>query len=276
MKSLMTALALIISSVSYAADSLKVRQTEPELSDIYVALESLGITMYRFDLKDFLSARYNVSVYVDEFADGEKTSGSHEFSLGTNIESLKGFDETEQDYIRKRYDIPEDSYEWNRITDITIHTCGQDDSSAFIIADIAGAGRCSFPVKRYPTGPDSTYFYHSRPFSFNGIQHDSTTVSIPLVLYGSGWYDQEHNLVRFCGEEKIDPEMQAEILGYIPHYYIVYLKMTLCKEDEKNTLSDRNMSISTLCLKRPKTDRTSTRTADTFYTKRAKRGSVIT
>ena len=230
----MTALALIISSVSYAADSLKVRQTEPELSDIYVALESLGITMYRFDLKDFLSARYNVSVYVDEFADGEKTSGSHEFSLGTNIESLKGFDETEQDYIRERYDIPEDSYEWNRITDITIHTCGQDDSSAFIIADIAGACRCSFPVKRYPTGPDSTYFYHSRPFSFNGIQHDSTTVSIPLVLYGSGWYDQEHNLVRFCGEEKIDPEMQAEILGYIPHYYIVYLKMTLCKEDEKN------------------------------------------
>ena len=124
MKSLMTALALIISSVSYAADSLKVRQTEPELSDIYVALESLGITMYRFDLKDFLSARYNVSVYVDEFADGEKTSGSHEFSLGTNIESLKGFDETEQDYIRERYDIPEDSYEWNRITDITIQDEG--------------------------------------------------------------------------------------------------------------------------------------------------------
>lgn len=234
MKSLMTALALILSSVSYAADSLKVRQTEPELSDIYVALESLGITMYRFDLKDFLSARYNVSVHIDEFVDGEKTSGSQEFSLGTNVESLKGFDETEQDFIRKKYDIPEDSYEWDRITDITIHTCGQNDSSAFIIADIAGAGRCSFPVKRYPTGPDSTYFYHSRPFSFNGIQHDSTTVSIPLVLYGSGWYDQEHNLVRFCGEEKIDPEMQAEILGYIPHYYIVYLKMSLCKEDEKN------------------------------------------
>ena len=236
MKYLTIVLSLLASTASYASDSLMVRQTEPELSDIYVALESLGVTMYRFDLKDFLSARYNVSVHIDEFVNGEKTSGSPEFSLGTNIQSLKEFDETERDFIREKYDIPEDSYEWDRITDITIHTRGQNDSSAFIIADIAGAGRCSFPVKRYPTGPDSTYFYHSRPFSFNGIQYDSTTVSIPLVLYGSGWYDQEHNLVRFCGEEKIDPEMQAEILGYLPHYYIVYLKMSLCQDDGKESL----------------------------------------
>ena len=39
-----------------------------------------------------------------------------------------------------------------------------------------------------------------------------------------GWLDERYNIIRFCGEKEIDPELSSEILKHLPHYYILGLK----------------------------------------------------
>ena len=34
------------------------------------------------------------------------------------------------------------------------------------------------------------------------------------------WFDAEHNLFRFCGENEIAPDLSGEIVGNIPHFYV--------------------------------------------------------
>ncbi|WP_373151839.1 DUF5041 domain-containing protein, partial [Bacteroides caccae] len=55
-------------------------------------------------------------------------------------------------------------------------------------------------------------------------------VELTLILYGSAWLDKQHDIIRFCGEREIDPEMKAEILKDIPHYFVIGIELKAEKE----------------------------------------------
>lgn len=40
------------------------------------------------------------------------------------------------------------------------------------------------------------------------------------------WFDAEHNLFRFCGENEIAPDLSGEIVGNIPHFYVIGIEFT--------------------------------------------------
>ena len=69
---------------------------------------------------------------------------------------------------------------------------------------------------------DKKHFnYHTRPFIIEAFEVDKF---IPLVLFGSSWYDERFNVIRFCGEREIDPDLSSEILKDVPHYYVLGIK----------------------------------------------------
>ncbi len=48
------------------------------------------------------------------------------------------------------------------------------------------------------------------------------TGEIPLFLYGSYYYDQESDVMRFCGEREIDADIyKSSIVSNLLHFYIV-------------------------------------------------------
>jgi len=80
--------------------------------------------------------------------------------------------------------------------------------------------RISFTLRGLPTKDSDKliYFYNTRPFKLNTFKEEAF---IPLILLGSGWYDEKYNIFRFCGENEIEPDMSSEILKNVPHYYIL-------------------------------------------------------
>ena len=60
--------------------------------------------------------------------------------------------------------------------------------------------------------------YHTRPFEMAPVEKEKF---IPLVLYGSIWYDEKWKITRFCGENTIKPDLSSDILKYVSHYYII-------------------------------------------------------
>ncbi|WP_336617875.1 DUF5041 domain-containing protein [Bacteroides acidifaciens] len=110
-------------------------------------------------------------------------------------------------------------------------SCPYNDSTSVCTINVPGAMRGGVPLKLRPVEKYHSYVYYPRPFKFQTIKEgEEEHFKIPLILYGSAWLDEKYNIIRFCGEKEIDPEMKAEILKDIPHYYIIGIEF---KSDKK-------------------------------------------
>lgn len=205
-------------------DELTVVKVEPQLSDIHEVLKVLNINMYRFDLSKYLNEVYNVRLYVDEYENGKRTKEVGSLRLGRNIESLNKVPEKERDNFRKIKNVPEGKNEWDNIKELSLYISKPNDSTAMFTTNIPDVFKISKRVQLHPVGDKKLYLYDPRPFKFNPANR-TDSINIPLVMYGSWWFDAKSNVIRMCGEKEIDPEMKAEILGKVPHYFVVGLEL---------------------------------------------------
>jgi hypothetical protein len=67
------------------------------------------------------------------------------------------------------------------------------------------------------------YRYESRPFEL--VAPVETGKVIPLLLFGSYWYEQETGVSRFCGEKVINPDLSSDIIKSIPHFYVLGIRI---------------------------------------------------
>lgn len=203
-------------------------KVEPQLDDIYEVLKALNINMYRFDLSKYLNEVYDVKLYVDEYEDGKRIKEVGSSRLGKNIKSLKEFPEEMRDDFRKIKNVPEGKDEWDNIKEMSVYITKPNDSTAMFTINIPGVLKTNKRVQLRPVGEEKVYLYDPRPFKFNPAS-ETESINIPLIMYGSYWFDARYNVIRMCGEREIDPEMKAEILGKVPHYYVVGLELNKVK-----------------------------------------------
>lgn len=232
MKLIPTTIAALIFSATamQAADSLKINTMEPQMEDIFSILNSMDMDFFRFDLSEFLANDYDVMFYVDEYRDNELVERKYSIFFGTNRMSVNLYPEEQREQVRAMHGLGPEEDKFDYITTACIYTRKTSDSTTDFTVNCPGVARITRHIDLYPVGPDSTYFYVARPFSMKKSSADGNA-DIPLVMYGSGWYDEENGIVRCCGEYEIDPARQAQILKDSPHYYIIGISLTMIKEN---------------------------------------------
>lgn len=232
-KNNLTALLLCLSFTGIAKAQEKnpqVIKAEPQLEDVYNVLETMDIHIFRFDLKEFLNKTYTINMYVDEYEKGKSPKQAHNIGLGKNIQSLNVVPEEQRQAFREMKQIPEGKNEWEEIKELAVYFRKSDDSTSVCTINVPESLQGSVPLKLQPIEKYHSYIYHPRPFKFQIIKEEDH-FKIPLVLYGSAWLDKECDIMRFCGEREIDPEMKAEILKDIPHYYIIGIEFNSAKKE---------------------------------------------
>lgn len=220
---------LLSAGTASAQDSLKIVKTTPQMDDIVSVLEAMNIYLYRFDLKEFLNDTYAMNIYIDEYTKDAPATRYQALRLGNNITSLDEVPEEHREGFRKLKNIPTDKNEWNSIEELSIYIRQQKDSTARVTFNIPENSRQSALLKLKPVGKQQIYFYVPRPFQLKAVSKGEQ-MTIPLLLYGSGWVDtsvQGREFIRCCGESEIDPAMRAEILKETPHYYVIGLELKL-------------------------------------------------
>lgn len=225
-----TILTVTISLLSYctlqAQESPKITQIDPQISDLFNVLEAMDVYLYRFNLKEFLNNKYNISVYIDEYEPKNSPKRIFNHNMGNNIRSLSEVPEEYREEWRKYKQIPEGKDEWEEIKEMSIYLRKQNDSTAAFTIKVPDSRTVNkkIPLHQLETENFNAYFYSPRPFDFVATKIEES-IEIPLVLYASAWIDEKYKVIRFCGEKKIDPEMNAEILKHVPHYYIIGLNI---------------------------------------------------
>lgn len=194
-KAIITALLVLVTITGQAQE---IRTNEPTLDDYLQLLNAKGYIAYSFDMKDFKGKQYEPVI----------------------MEYVKG--EEAKDYIGFSFSFP--------IGDrLVIGFAPSSNDSTYVYSfQSVGGGGFNATLKLQPVfAPEmpakQAYRYESRPFEL--VPPFEKGKFIPLVLYGSYWYEPETGVSRFCGESVIKPDLSSDIVKSIPHFYVLGIKI---------------------------------------------------
>lgn len=213
----MAFICLCLSAGVYAQDSLKVNAKQIGVEDIVDVLNVMHVKMFHFDLRPFLVDTYDVQVYVEEHEKGKVPKRIELFRMGKNKELMK-------DFWRDK-NLPENAEVWDKITDLSLFLTSRNDSTTLLTIKIPNVMTTNVVLKLHPLGKEKVYFYEDRPYILRN-NPDADSLNIPLILYGSGWVDEQYGFMRFCGEREIDGnDKNGMILSNVPHCYVVGVEL---------------------------------------------------
>ena len=193
-----TIITILFSCAALVGQAQELKTIEPSLSDYLPLLKAQGYMVYSFDTKDFKDAQ--AEPVVLEYVKGEEPKDVLGFSISMSLgEKLV----------------------------IGFAPSGNDSTAIYAFNFSEGRGfngRLNLRAIYAPEEPTkSRYSYESRPFKF--VPPFEKGKFIPLVLYGSYWYEPETGVSRFCGESVIKPDLSSNIVKSIPHFYVFGIKM---------------------------------------------------
>ena len=191
-------ITILLALVTMSGLAQKIKMNEPSFSDYLPLLNAKGYMAYSFNTKIFKGAE--VEPVVMEYVKGEEPKDVLGFNVTMSLDKklIIGF-------------RPSDS-----------------DSTAnylFHFSENRGfGGRLNLRPVFAPEKPeDKWYVYESRPFELTAPIEKGRF--IPLVLYGSYWYEPENGGCRFCGDSFIKPDLSSDIVKSIPHFFVLGIRI---------------------------------------------------
>ena len=194
-KAIITALLALVALTGQAQE---IRANEPTLDDYLQLLNAKGYIVYSFDTKDFKGKQYEPVIM--EYAKGQEAKDvlgfSFSFPIGDKL--VIGF------------------------------APSSNDSTYVYSYQSVGGGGFNATLKLQPVfAPEmptkQAYRYESRPFEL--VVPVETGKLIPLVLFGSYWYEEETGVSRFCGDKLIKSDLSSDLIKSIPHFYVLGIRI---------------------------------------------------
>lgn len=209
------------------AHAQDLNRIQPSFDDYISLLNASGYEAYAFDISRLKDTTYDIKIEWKEYdSSSHEPVNSKTLAVFNNRTMVKDFmwselsDEELESIKEKSIDFENGIY--NRSDKITVGFLPViNDSSKRCMVNVDNSGSVIFNLSLKGVTDKSnniSYLYDSRPFKISSFEPNTF---IPLVLYGSWWYDDNFGVLRFCGESEIDSEMTAKILESIPHYYII-------------------------------------------------------
>ena len=192
---LVAVLIVFIILIGHKQDTKKVAKTSKASKDSVEAMKQ-NDDVLTYDISSMQDVTSGLTIVIREYNQQGMTDEKSlpEFGEGNTIpKSLSiGFSRKQSDSI----------------VTVTLRSDHQDSSQSKLI------------LKPVPDAPQTLYLYEKIPYRLSSLSIDTF---IPLVLYGSFWWDSDYKMCRFCGETELTEE-EAKASGYFensPHYYII-------------------------------------------------------
>lgn len=233
MKRLLSVICAVLAAATVCGQQIKSR--EVGFDDFRTLLEAAGYEAFGFDLTELLPGedRYDMAVTVKEYAEGEEID-SYKFSMGPNKRLLMDFPEESRKGITPDMMADPDAGVYTQAERLTIgfYPAGVD-SIKMLRVDVPEGGRFGSRLRLRSVsssdGGQTIVNYNTRPFRIDSFESGKF---IPLVFFGSMWFDAKYNVFRFCGENEIAPDLSSEIVRDVPHFYVIGVEFTKKQKPE--------------------------------------------
>ena len=217
-----------------AALGQQVRSGEAGFEEFRMLLGRAGYEAWVFDLREFLPDRYEIAVRVKEYVAGRDQGRDAVFHLGVNKMQLSDLPEESRAGIRPEQLVDSVAGTVCQAEQLTVglYPSGTD-SLAAVVFDLPtmGAGRHLLRLRGLTIpGLEGRTFYYYRMRPFRLEEKSAAGRFVPLLFYGSAWYDERSGLMRFCGERILEPDLSSELVGNVPHFFVIGLELTPSQE----------------------------------------------
>lgn len=182
------------------------------MDDLDAILQSLKMDIYKFGVHLPDSQRYEVCLYLEEYADKEMIKEQTVFCSPSTYRSFKDGKMILKPFDGARFII-------------------KDNKDEFLVNIRMG----NFGHPEYKVEIDSMY---SNMHTAARFKIEDTTLQVgktPLFLIGSFWEsklpdgktlpDGSTSIFRFCVERELSPDCSSDAFNKMPHYYIFGLKV---------------------------------------------------
>lgn len=234
------AIAAVLFPVAAKAQTIKPQDAGFEV--FKKLLEYKGYEAFSFDISALKDRKYKITFDIKEYSTAsgkpiEQPSPIHFQPSIDNMKRISQFNAETQAEVRKSgeaYDLENDIYTLSKRIDVGFVPDEKSDSTVTALLSVDGQGTSYMrlklrKIKNESTGKD-VCGYATRPFVINDFKLGEF---IPLVLYGSFWYDPEFKVIRFCGDNTISPDFKENIVKYIPNFYVIGITVTPLEESKK-------------------------------------------
>ncbi|SHN23021.1 protein of unknown function [Cyclobacterium lianum] len=197
----------------------QIKKNNVELDDIISLLGASGYEVFSFDITEMLNERYDIVFTKKEFLKGKEIKSS-DLATVSNKSLLTDIPESHRQKIIDEGGVIDPKTQ--AISHAERFSFGffpsGNDSTKTMQLEVPGflkMGRIPFKLRGLSTKDSDKlmFLYFTRPFKLVAFKEEEF---IPLILLGSGWYDEKYNVFRFCGEIEIDPNMSSQILKDTP------------------------------------------------------------
>ncbi len=168
----------------------------PSEESITNALELLGINLFTIQLPTNEKKKYFLTVHRDEYTKGSAPKNTvSSFWEIKRLSTSKG-------------------------SSATLSILAKGDSGiVFDWKKPSGSHSQFFNPKGRKTGLE----YIVRPFKYQEVVLGR---KIPVVLYGSSWYDAKNDIVRFCDENELNADFSSDAFKEMPHHYVFSIELS--------------------------------------------------
>lgn len=216
---------------SLGANAQELKRTEPDFSDYIPLLNAAGYEVFTFDISSLNDDTYNIELIIREYAEGalveDPYKDEHPRYFLRNRRMLSDFpEEYHQEIIAEGpiYDLEKGICTLGDKISVGFSPSADSLKMVTMTLENIGALKKLLPMKALNTSPGMyEYLYDYRPFKVSEIQLGEF---IPLVMFGSYWYDDEYKVFRFCGESELDPDLSSKMISSSPHYYVLGMTVT--------------------------------------------------
>ena len=188
----------MLAIVCMTGQAQEIKMNEPSFCDYLPLLNAKGYMAYSFNTKKLKGA--DVEPVVMEYVKGEEPKDVLGFNVTMTLEKklIIGFRPSDNDSTAN-------------------YLFYFNENRSF-------GSRLNLKPIFAPEAPeDKWYMYQSRPFELTAPFEKGKF--IPLVLYGSYWYEPANGGCRFCGDNEIKPDLSSDIVKNIPHFFVFGIKI---------------------------------------------------
>ena len=223
MKQIIISFLVLLSSANGWAQNYVVKQQKAIVDDYIALMNFARYEAFSFDVSSLIDSTRVFEIIFREFERDSMVTEQSFFST-ENRKMLSVFDETDQKKIHDEGSAFDEAKGIYKVAQKLIvgFLPIENDSTERVFLNIENMARGAYCLHLKPAVNTKTVEtlleYNCVPYKITEFEFNKF---IPLVMYGSFWYDEEYDFFRFCGEQEIDPNEGASMQKYMPHYYIV-------------------------------------------------------
>ena len=218
-----TIITALLALVALTGQSQEIKRVTETAEDFMEHMSLYGYKVFTYDISTLRDSVSSATIVIREYNQQGMIGEKKLYGFRTR-NMIADFNEADQQEIyanNEGDDMERGIYRLSKTLSIGFSPVTSDSIETITLRTARNnEGRWDLKLKPIPGAPQTVYRYEKVPYQPGSFQRDTF---IPLVLYGSFWWDEDAKTWRFCGTEELTDEKAktSNFFKDLPHYYII-------------------------------------------------------